>query len=132
MITGSVALMPFNATPRCSFTCFGEFTARPAASTLYVRHGFGVRRIVSIIFGGSAGNISIKDDELQHMVSYYDHKTGTVPRPVMLLQKRTEDAHDNPTLSLVGLLLAWRYFGALFQPVYRFAIHLLYPGGLSL
>jgi hypothetical protein len=52
------------------------------------------------VFGGSAGNVSEKDDELQHLVSYYDHATGTVPRPVRLLQKRTEDAHDNPTLSI--------------------------------
>ena len=52
------------------------------------------------VFGGSAGNISEAQDELQHYVSYFDHATGTVPRPVRLLQKRTEDAHDNPTLSI--------------------------------
>ena len=38
--------------------------------------------------------------ELLHMVSYFDHKTGLVPRPTILLNKKTEDAHDNPTLSL--------------------------------
>src|SRR4051812_24910374 len=58
------------------------------------------QRKTFFVFGGSAGPISEKDDELQHMVSYYDHVTGTVPRPVRLLQKRTEDAHDNPTLSI--------------------------------
>lgn len=52
------------------------------------------------VFGGSAGHVSETKDELQHLVSYYDHATGTVPRPVRLLQKRTEDAHDNPTLSI--------------------------------
>jgi hypothetical protein len=52
------------------------------------------------VFGGSAGNVSENDDELQHLVSYYDHATGTVPRPVRIVQKRTEDAHDNPTLSI--------------------------------
>jgi hypothetical protein len=52
------------------------------------------------VYGGSAGNVSERGDELQHLVSYYDHATGTVPRPVRLLQKRTEDAHDNPTLSI--------------------------------
>jgi hypothetical protein len=52
------------------------------------------------VFGGSAGNVGVQTDELQHLVSYYDHATGTVPRPVRLLQKRTEDAHDNPTLSI--------------------------------
>ena len=32
-----------------------------------------------------------------HMVSYYDHASGTVPRPRILLNKHTDDAHDNPT-----------------------------------
>ncbi len=58
------------------------------------------QRKTFFVFGGSAGNISVNQDELQHYVSYYDHVTGTVPRPVRLLQKRTEDAHDNPTLSI--------------------------------
>ena len=34
------------------------------------------------------------------MVSYYDHTEGVLPRPRILLDKRTDDAHDNPTLSL--------------------------------
>jgi hypothetical protein len=37
---------------------------------------------------------------LLHMVSYYDHKTGMVPRPTILLDKRTNDAHDNPIISI--------------------------------
>lgn len=39
-------------------------------------------------------------NELLHMVSYYDHATGKVPRPTILLNKKTDDAHDNPTLML--------------------------------
>ncbi|MFO7956003.1 MAG: BNR-4 repeat-containing protein [Candidatus Brocadiia bacterium] len=39
-------------------------------------------------------------NELLHMVSYYDHATGTVPRPRILLNKGTDDAHDNPTMSV--------------------------------
>ena len=58
------------------------------------------QRKTFFVYGGSAGNVSERDDELQHLVSYYDHTTGTVPRPVRILQKRTEDAHDNPTLSI--------------------------------
>ncbi len=58
------------------------------------------QRKTFFVFGGSAGNVSERKDELQHLVAYYDHATGTVPRPVRLLQKRTEDAHDNPTLSI--------------------------------
>ena len=37
---------------------------------------------------------------LLHMVSYYDHQTGMVPKPTILLDKRTHDAHDNPVISL--------------------------------
>ncbi|MBM4028688.1 MAG: hypothetical protein FJ280_25315 [Planctomycetes bacterium] len=37
---------------------------------------------------------------LLHMVSYYDHTTGQVPRPTILLDKRTKDAHDNPVISV--------------------------------
>ncbi len=37
---------------------------------------------------------------LLHMVSYYDHKTGMVPRPTILLDKKTSDAHDNPVISV--------------------------------
>jgi len=34
------------------------------------------------------------------MVSYYDHRTGIVPRPTILLDKKTNDAHDNPVISV--------------------------------
>jgi len=44
---------------------------------------------------------------LVHMVSYYDHATGTVPRPTILLDKRTADAHDNPVISLDGRGHLW-------------------------
>ncbi len=37
---------------------------------------------------------------LLHMVSYYDHRTGKVPRPTILLDKHTSDAHDNPVISI--------------------------------
>lgn len=37
---------------------------------------------------------------LLHMVSYYDHATGMVPRPTILLDKHTTDAHDNPVICL--------------------------------
>ena len=37
---------------------------------------------------------------LLHMVSYYDHRTGLVPRPTILLDKRTTDAHDNPVIAV--------------------------------
>ncbi len=37
---------------------------------------------------------------LLHMVSYFDHKTGEVPRPTILLDKATNDAHDNPVIQV--------------------------------
>ena len=46
------------------------------------------------------GTTKESNRELLHMVSYYDHKTGTVPRPSILLNKQTEDAHDNPVISV--------------------------------
>jgi len=44
---------------------------------------------------------------LVHMVSYYDHATGTVPRPTRLLDKETGDAHDNPVISVDGEGRIW-------------------------
>ena len=37
---------------------------------------------------------------LIHMVSYYDHTSGLLPRPTILLDKDTDDAHDNPVISI--------------------------------
>ena len=48
-------------------------------------------------YGGSTVENSRK---LIHMVSYFDHKTKTVPRPTILLDKKTDDAHDNPVISV--------------------------------
>lgn len=48
-------------------------------------------------YGGAAVN---DDRRLMHMVSYYDHLTGEVPRPTCLLDKHTGDAHDNPVISI--------------------------------
>jgi len=35
-----------------------------------------------------------------HMVSYYDHETGMVPRPTILLDKKTDDPRENPVISV--------------------------------
>jgi len=47
------------------------------------------------IYGGTAPG-----KRLLHMVSYFDHETKTVPRPRILLDKETGDAHDNPVLAI--------------------------------
>ncbi|MAG94685.1 MAG: hypothetical protein CMJ48_13210 [Planctomycetaceae bacterium] len=46
------------------------------------------------------GTTTESNRRLVHMVSYFDHKTKQVPRPTILLDKQTEDAHDNPVISL--------------------------------
>lgn len=51
-------------------------------------------------------------NELLHMVSYYDHRTGLFPRPRILLDKETSDAHDNPTLALDGEGRLWVFSNA--------------------
>ncbi len=47
-------------------------------------------------YGGTAEG----RQELLHMVSYFDHTTGRVPRPRILLDKKTDDAHDNPVMAV--------------------------------
>ena len=53
------------------------------------------------------GGRSDETNTLLHMVSYYDHESGLVPRPTILLDKVTDDAHDNPVLSVDGQGRVW-------------------------
>ncbi|MEA3402945.1 MAG: BNR-4 repeat-containing protein [Armatimonadota bacterium] len=46
------------------------------------------------------GGTSPGERNLLIMASCYDHATGMVRRPMILLDKRTSDAHDNPVISL--------------------------------
>ncbi len=55
-------------------------------------------------YGGTAKDSNRK---LFHMVSYYDHNTGMVPRPTILLDKKTADAHDNPVISVDDKGFIW-------------------------
>lgn len=48
-------------------------------------------------YGGTTAD---DNRHLLHMVSYYDHRTGRVPQPTILLDKETGDAHDNPVISV--------------------------------
>ncbi|MGD9722680.1 MAG: BNR-4 repeat-containing protein [Pirellulales bacterium] len=60
------------------------------------------------VYGGTVpGNKT-----LLHMVSYFDHETKTVPRPRILLDKQTTDAHDNPTLSIDAAGHLWIFSNA--------------------
>jgi len=46
------------------------------------------------------GGTDEENSTLLHMVSYFDHNTGEVARPTLVLDKKTIDAHDNPILSI--------------------------------
>jgi len=46
------------------------------------------------------GGTDADNSTLYHMLSYFDHATGQVARPRVLLDKRTINAHDNPTIML--------------------------------
>jgi len=46
------------------------------------------------------GGTDEKNSTLYHEVSYYDHKTGEIVRPVIVLDKATDDAHDNPVIQV--------------------------------
>src|SRR3989339_1735772 len=50
--------------------------------------------------------------QLLHMVSYYDHATGTVPRPTIVVNKKTSDAHDNPVISMDDAGHVWIFSSA--------------------
>ncbi len=58
-------------------------------------------------YGGTIHADPKSKRELLHMVSYYDHKTGQVPRPTILINKRTDDAHDNPVISMDAKGYVW-------------------------
>jgi len=48
----------------------------------------------------SSGDRKNMSDMLLIMVSCFDHQTGKVPRPTIVLDKETRDAHDNPVISV--------------------------------
>ncbi|MGC9347233.1 MAG: BNR-4 repeat-containing protein [Anaerolineae bacterium] len=41
-----------------------------------------------------------QEGNLLHMVSYYDHETGLVPRPTIVFDKWCGDPHDNPVIQI--------------------------------
>ena len=46
------------------------------------------------------GGTDTNNSTLFHMVSYFDHVTGRVAKPTCVLDKKTDDAHDNPVINL--------------------------------
>ena len=70
------------------------------------------------VYGGRAK----EKNEVLHMVSTFDHATKTVPRPRILLNKKTADAHDNPAIALDGDGYVW-VFSNTHGPEKRSSIH---------
>ncbi len=60
-------------------------------------------------YGGTTARNGSDKQDLLHMVSYFDHATGKVPRPTILLDKHTDDAHDNPTMAIDGGGYIWMF-----------------------
>lgn len=59
-------------------------------------------------WGGSARDTN----RLRLMISCYDHASGTVPRPTVIMEKETEDHHDNPTIMLDSEGYIWVFLSA--------------------
>ncbi|MBP7937137.1 MAG: BNR-4 repeat-containing protein [Phycisphaerae bacterium] len=65
------------------------------------------------VYGGMAADGALSDQRsLLIMVSYFDHRTGMVPRPTLLMDKKTDDAHDNPTIQLDDKGHVWVFVAA--------------------
>lgn len=55
-------------------------------------------------FGGASKDAT---PSLLHEISYFDHTTGLVARPTIVLNKATDDAHDNPVLNIDAQGYVW-------------------------
>jgi hypothetical protein len=62
------------------------------------------------VYGGRKGRSGKQN--LLAMASYYDHAAGLVPKPTIVLDKNTADAHHNPTLSLDDKGHIWIFVSA--------------------
>lgn len=66
------------------------------------------------------GGRSSDTNRLRLMISFYDHAAGTVPRPTILMEKDTEDHHDNPALMLDSEGYIWVFISAHGQVRYAY------------
>jgi hypothetical protein len=64
----------------------------------HIPHAWYVKKVDKTFF--CYGGTPQGTNRLLHMISYYDHKTGMVPRPTILLDKKTTDAHDNCVINV--------------------------------
>jgi len=82
----------------------GTYTAKHVPMAYYAEEA----NKTFFCYGGARAG----ENNLLQMVSYYDHTTGTVPRPTILLEKKTDDAHDNPTIMLDDSGFIWIFSSA--------------------
>ncbi|MBN2153163.1 MAG: BNR-4 repeat-containing protein [Candidatus Lokiarchaeota archaeon] len=78
-----------------AFKYSGGLGTYPSNHAPFAWHAREVRKTF-FCYGASAKG----SNRLLHAVSYYDHEKNGVPRPTILLDKQTSDAHDNPVLAL--------------------------------
>jgi len=52
------------------------------------------------------------ENKLLQMISCFDHASGTVPRPVVIMEKDTDDHHDNPAMMLDDDGYIWIFVSA--------------------
>lgn len=58
------------------------------------------------------GGTDEKNSTLWYMASYYDHSTGEVAQPTLVMNKNTTDAHDNPVMSIDDEGYIWLFGNA--------------------
>lgn len=86
----------------------GGLGTYPANHMPYAVYAAAVNRTFFVYGGAKEG----ENGALLEMVSYYDHATGEVPRPTILLDKQTNDAHDNPVIALDSAGHIWVFASA--------------------
>jgi len=59
-------------------------------------------------WGGTTGG----SNALCSMAAWYDHASGVVSRPTVVVEKQTEDHHDNPAMTLDDRGYVWIFSGA--------------------
>ncbi|MCC9603865.1 BNR repeat-containing protein [Stieleria sp. JC731] len=72
----------------------GTYTAKHVPLAIYSKEADKT----FFVYGGTTGP---KDRYLLCMISYFDHQTGEVPKPVVVHDKQgVDDPHDNPSLAI--------------------------------
>jgi len=77
------------------FLYSGGYPTYPQQMNPFAYYAAEVDKTFFVYGGTNEGNTT-----LYHTLSYFDHTTGQVARPRILLDKNTINAHDNPTIML--------------------------------